>query len=42
MSLTQVKNNERPSIDPCGTPHDMLEVSEKEFFKFILNLKFDR
>ena len=29
-------------MDPCGTPHDMLETSEKEFSKFTVNLRFDR
>ena len=40
--LTYIKNNKGPRIDPFGTPHDMLETSEKEFFKFIVNLRFDR
>ena len=41
MSLTYIKNNKGPRIDPCGTPHDMLETSEKKFFKFAVNLRFD-
>ena len=31
ISLTYIKNNKGPRTDPCGTPHDMLETSEKEF-----------
>ena len=42
ISLTYTKNNKGPRIDPCGTPHDMLETSEKELSKFIINLRFDR
>ena len=40
ISLTYIKNNKGPRIDPCGTPHDMLETSEKEFSKFTINLRF--
>ena len=42
ISLTYIKNNKRPRIDSYGTPHDILETSEKEFSKFTLNLQFDR
>ena len=42
ISLTYTKNNKRPRIDSYGTPHDILETSEKEFSKFTLNLQFDR
>ena len=41
MSLTYIKNNKGPRIDPCDTWHDMLETSEKKFFKFAVNLRFD-
>ena len=41
ISLTFIKNNKGPRIDPCGTPHDMLETSEEEFSKFTVNLRFD-
>ena len=34
ISLTYIKNNKGPRIDPCSTPHDMFETSEKEFSKF--------
>ena len=33
ISLTYIKNNKGQRIDPCGTPHDMLETLEKEFSK---------
>ena len=33
ISLTYVKNYKEPRIDAFGTPHDMLERSEKEFSK---------
>ena len=42
ISLTYIKNNKGPRIDPCGTPHDMLETSKKEFFKFTGNVRFDK
>ena len=42
ISLTYIMNKKEPRIDPCGTPHDMLETSEKEFSKFTVNLRFDR
>ena len=42
ISLTYIKNNKRPRIYPCGTPHDILETSENEFSKFTLILQFDR
>ena len=38
ISLMSIKNNKGPRIDPCGTPHDMLETSENEFSKFTINL----
>ena len=41
-SLTYIKNNKRPRIDPCGTRHGMFETSENEFSKFTVNLRFDR
>ena len=34
MSLIKMKNSKGPSIDPCGTPQIVLEISEKEFSKF--------
>ena len=34
---TQIKNSEGPVTDPCGTPQNTLEISEKEFSKFIEN-----
>ena len=42
ISLTYIKSKKGPRVDPCGTPHDMFETSEKEFSKFIVNLQFDR
>ena len=42
ISLTYIKNNKGPKIDPYGTPHDMLETAEKEFSKSTVNLRFDR
>ena len=42
ISLTYIKNDKGPRIDPCGTPHEMLEPSEKELSKFTVNLRFDR
>ena len=42
ISLAYIKNNKGSIIDPCGTPHDMLETSEKDFSKYTVNLKFDR
>ena len=42
ISLAYIKNNKEPRIDPCGTPHDMLETSEKEFSEFTVNLRFHR
>ena len=35
-------NSKGPSIDPCGTLHDMLEISEKKFSKFTVSLRFYR
>ena len=32
-----MKSNKGPRVDPCGTPHDMLETLEKEFSKFQYN-----
>ena len=32
ISLSQIKNNKGPNIDPCDTLHDMLEISEKAIF----------
>ena len=40
--LYEVLANKGPRIDPCSTPHDMLETSEKELSKFTVNLQFDR
>lgn len=31
-----------PSIGPLGTPHDMLEILEKNFAKYAVNLRFDK
>ena len=42
ISLAYIKNNKGPRVDSCGSPHDMLETSEKEFSKFTVNLRFDR
>ena len=42
LSLTYIKNNKGPRIDPCGTPHDMFDTSEMELSKFTVNLRFDR
>lgn len=41
ISITQIKNSEGPSIDPCGTSNNMLEISEKEFSSSIKNIRFD-
>ena len=40
--LYEVLANKGPRIDPCSTPHDMLETAEKELSKFTVNLRFDR
>ena len=37
-----IKNNKGLRIDPCGTPHNVLETLEKEFSKFAVNLRFNR
>ena len=42
ISLTYIKNNKEPRIDPYGTPHDMLETSEKELSKFTVNVRSHR
>ena len=42
ISLTYIKNNKGPRIDPCDMPHDILENSEKGFSKFTINFRFDR
>ena len=42
ISLTHIKNDKGLRTDPCGTPHDKLETSEKEFPKCTVNLQFDR
>ena len=42
ISLTHIKNNKGPRVDPCGTSHDMLETLEKAFSKFTVKLWFDK
>ena len=42
ISLTYIKSNKGSQIDLCGTLHDMLEISEKEFSKSTVSLRFDR
>ena len=37
ISLTKIKNSKGPSIDPCGTPHNTLVMSEKKLSKFLEN-----
>ena len=42
ISLTEVKNWKGPRINPSCTPHNMLEISGKEFSEFLENVRFDR
>ena len=37
ISLAYIKNSKGPSIDTCGTPHKMLEISGKELSKLYTN-----
>ena len=41
ISLTNILKHEGPKIDPCGTPHEKLEISKKQFSKFTVNLRLD-
>ena len=42
MSFTYIRNCNGPRMDPCGTPHVILEGSEKQLLKFTLNNQFER
>ena len=42
MSFTYMTNSKGPRIDPCGTPHVILEGPEKQFSKFTINNRFKR
>ena len=33
MSLTQIRNSNGPKTDPCGTPHVILSLDDKQFLK---------
>ena len=42
MSFTYMRDKKDPRMDPCGTAHEILEGSEKQFSKLTLNNRFER
>ena len=41
MSFTYMRDSNGPRMDPCGTPHVILDGSEQQFSKFTLNNRLE-